>query len=425
MVQPSHSPADERVAGVCPCRAEVLAALARVLDWPLGDQVPHHARVAAIAARLAAHLGGYDVRGVFYAALVHDIGLAIGGSDTARGPGLLDQANDPSVRCHPLIGAQVVGAVAGLFGAAHIILDHHEWANGHGYPLGKAADEIVPGAQVLRFADTCDLVLREQPWPELIPCVHAARGRTVGQVESPVADAGVEVLGEPGLYAQLRSSPDVRLLVAGAIRRHGAEDVASTTGEVGGLLALFGQAADAHASDKIGHSRRVANLASLVAMALGLAEADAAAARWAALVHDVGLVAAPRALLNKPGMLTEDELAQVRRHVTMPETLFGPIRGLEEVGRIAAAHGEAFDGSGHPRGLAGRDIPIGSRILAVCDAFDALTSRRPHRDARPADLAIDILYKASGSLFDPDVADAAAPVLLASAEGREPAPAQA
>jgi HD-GYP domain-containing protein (c-di-GMP phosphodiesterase class II) len=160
-------------------------------------------------------------------------------------------------------------------------------------------------------------------------------------------------------------------------------------------------------------------------MALGLAEADAAAARWAALVHDVGLVAAPRALLNKPGMLTEDELAQVRRHATMPEMLFGPIRGLEEVGRIAAAHGEAFDGSGHPRGLAGRDIPIGSRILAVCDAFDALTSRRPHRDARPADLAIDILYKASGSLFDPDVADAAAPVLLASAEGREPAPAQA
>jgi HD-GYP domain-containing protein (c-di-GMP phosphodiesterase class II) len=111
---------------------------------------------------------------------------------------------------------------------------------------------------------------------------------------------------------------------------------------------------------------------------------------------------------------------EVHRHSLATERFIGTIRGLEEIARVAAAHGEAFDGSGYPHGLADSAIPIGARILAVCDTFDALTSRRPYRDARETTLAIDILVKGSGSLFDPDVVEAAVPAFLVARAAEEP-----
>jgi HD-GYP domain-containing protein (c-di-GMP phosphodiesterase class II) len=143
--------------------------------------------------------------------------------------------------------------------------------------------------------------------------------------------------------------------------------------------------------------------------------------KWAALVHDVGLVTVPKAILDKPGPLSHEELIQVHTHAVATERFIAPIRGLEEVAAIAAAHGEAFDGSGYPHGLAGNEIPLGARILAVCDTFDALTSHRPYRAARDSSLAIDILIKGSGSLFDPDVVTAAVPVFLITRASDEPA----
>ncbi len=410
----------EEILGVYPCRAEIVAALGRVLDHAAGDAIGHHARVAAIAARLAAQFGEKRTRQAFYAGLVHDVGMMAGPSEPPHRWNLEDQANHPSLRYHPLVGAQVVGSASGLFAVAQVILDHHEWANGHGYPRGKSSQEIAPAAQVVRFADTCDMVLREQAWPELIAFIHAIRVRIRSQVGGEVADAGIEVLGEPGLYSQLLTARDVSLLVEATIRRHAADDLVTSDADLTSLLELFGQLTDAHPSDKLGHSRRVANLAVLVAMAMGLDERDTCRIKWAALVHDVGLVAVPKRLLDKPGMLSNEELAEVRRHAGLAARFIRPIRGLEDVADIAAAHGEAFDGSGYPRGLRAGDVPVGARVLAVCDTFDALTSRRPYREPRSSDLAIDILVKGSGSVFDPDVVDAAIPTLLMARSAEEP-----
>ena len=147
-------------------RGEVLAALARVLDYapnPDGGfppPVPHHARVAALAARVASHLR-VDRLGAFYAGLVHDIGL-LGVRDPDLWRNLQEQANRPLVRAHPIIGAEMVAETPELFHLAPMILDHHECINGHGYPRGKSGAEIDTAAQILRFADTCDALLREQ-----------------------------------------------------------------------------------------------------------------------------------------------------------------------------------------------------------------------------------------------------------------------
>jgi HD-GYP domain-containing protein (c-di-GMP phosphodiesterase class II) len=139
---------------------------------------------------------------------------------------------------------------------------------------------------------------------------------------------------------------------------------------------------------------------------------DTARLRWAALLHDIGMVAVPRRLVDQPGLLNEEELDQVRRLTSKTREFLEPLQGLDDVVEMAASHGEAFDGSGYPQGLSGTDIPLGSRIIAVCDTFDALTSHRPYREARDPGLAIDILLRGSGSLFDPDVVSKAVPVLL-------------
>ena len=401
-------------------QGEFLVALSRLLDYFPARQAPHHARVAALAARMASHLRRIDRLDTFYAALVHDIGLLSDVRDPDRWWSPEEQANRPLVRSHPLIGAQMVAEVPELTSVAQIVLDHHECINGHGYPRGKCGDEILPASQVLRFANTCDVVLREQASPELISLVHAVRGRTASQVSTEVADAGIEVLGEPGFYAQLQTPEDIEFLVQSTLHRLTPNDLVTTESEVTALLELFSHVTDSHPADHVGHSRRVAALAVLVSMAMGLPLDQTTRIKWAALVHDVGMVTVPKAILDKPGHLDAEELAEIRKHAAATEQFIAPIRGLEEVAAIAAAHGEAFDGSGYPHGLSGHSIPLGARILAVCDTFDALTSRRPYREARETSISVDILVKGSGTLFDPDVVAVAVPAFLIAGAAEEP-----
>ena len=403
-------------------RGEVLAALSRVLDYRPSPEVPHHGRVAALASRTASRVPGADPRDTFYAGLIHDIGLLDEQPDYSHPANLAEQANRPLMRSHPLTGAQLVATVPGLYAVAEIILDHHEWTNGHGYPRGKVGSEISPAAQVLRFADTCDFILREQGSPELLPFLDAVRNRTTGQVSPPVADAGIDVLGKSGFYAQLLTDEDVESIVQSRIQRLAGDDFATTEAEITGLLELFAHVTDAHPADKIGHSRRVANLTVVVAMALGMSPQDTVNVKWAALLHDLGTITVPKSLIDEPRQLTAEELTEVRRLTGRTHEFLAPMSGLEEVAAIAGSHSEAFDGSGYPQGLTGYEIPLGSRIIAVCDTYDALTSRRPYRAARDTSLAIDILVRGSGSIFDPDVVAVAVPVFLISQNSEEPQP---
>jgi len=393
-------------------RADLLAAVARVLDYRPTAEVPHHGRVAALAAAVASRLEGTDPHQVFLAGLVHDVGLLDEQWDLAHPLNLTEQANRPLTRSHPLVGAQMLAEIPSLLGVAEIVLDHHEWTDGHGYPRGKSGEEVPRASQVLRLADTCDFILREQGSPELLALLDAVRSRAGRQVTPEILEAGLDALDQPGFYAQLLAGDDVNLLVQ-TTARHLAEDHFVTTGaEMTALLELLATLADAHASDHIGHSRRVANLTVMVAMAMGLSAEETAKAKWAALVHDLGMVAVPKTLLNEPRLLSEKELRDVRVRSTRVGEFLGPVEGLEEVTRVAACHSEAFDGSGCPDGLSGQAIPLGARLIAVCDTFDALTSRRPHRAARDTSLALDILIRGSGGMFDPEVVSAAVPVLL-------------
>jgi hypothetical protein len=156
------------------------------------------------------------------------------------------------------------------------------------------------------------------------------------------------------------------------------------------------------------HTERMSAYCGVIAGRLGWGADDVEAFRLAATMHDVGKVAVPDAVLLKPGPLTQAERAVMERHTLVGfEMLSGsPSDLIQLAATIALTHHERVDGEGYPRGLAGDDIPLAGRIVAVADVFDALTSDRVYRRAMPVEQAIRILAEGRGSQFDATVLDA-------------------
>jgi diguanylate cyclase (GGDEF)-like protein len=153
------------------------------------------------------------------------------------------------------------------------------------------------------------------------------------------------------------------------------------------------------------HQRDVAELAVVAARAFSLPAEEVEQIRQAAELHDVGKVAIPDAILEKPGALDEIEWAFIRRHTLIGERIIAAAPALRPVATLVRSSHENFDGSGYPDGLSGQEIPLGSRIIAVCDAFDAMTTDRPYRKAMDETAAISELRRCAGSQFDPDVVE--------------------
>jgi two-component system, cell cycle response regulator len=149
------------------------------------------------------------------------------------------------------------------------------------------------------------------------------------------------------------------------------------------------------------HHRAVAEMAGTVARHIGLRDERLHAVVRAAELHDVGKVLVPDEILNKPGALSEDELALMRRHAVAGYLI---LHGSSEPAAIAAlvrSSHERWDGSGYPDGLRGEAIPLGARIITICDAYDAMTHDRPYRPARTVAEALDELRLGAGVRYDP------------------------
>jgi putative nucleotidyltransferase with HDIG domain len=174
------------------------------------------------------------------------------------------------------------------------------------------------------------------------------------------------------------------------------------------LALLRRLAADLEATDPYthGHSRRVARYASLIAKRMDLPPAEVGKIRLAAALHDIGKLHTPRTILDKPGRLTEDEFAVVKRHPSDGADMIETVIEDRELVAIVRHHHERLDGRGYPSGLAADQIPLGARIIAVADTFDAITSKRSYRQSRPHKAALDIMRSEPGAQLDPDAVKA-------------------
>ncbi len=177
---------------------------------------------------------------------------------------------------------------------------------------------------------------------------------------------------------------------------------------------LFTLAAAVEAKDPYteGHLRRLEKYASDISTVLGLSDHLSTVIRYGALLHDIGKIGIPEAILNKPGALTPDEFEIIKQHTVIGERICHPLRHGADVGPIVRGHHERWDGGGYPDGLAGEVIPLGSRIIAVADAFDAMTTDRPYRKALSPSEAWKTLWEGAGTQWDRTLVEA-----FASSEG--------
>jgi HD-GYP domain-containing protein (c-di-GMP phosphodiesterase class II) len=162
------------------------------------------------------------------------------------------------------------------------------------------------------------------------------------------------------------------------------------------------------ASDKYtrGHSDRVTHIAMEIAKRLKISRADIDTLKYACILHDVGKIGILKEVLNKPGQLTPEEFEQIKMHPALGEEIISPVAFLENIKPIIRHHHERYDGNGYPDKIKSDHIPFLSRIIAVADTYDAMTSQRPYRPALTAELAITEIRKCSGTQFDPEVVNA-------------------
>jgi putative nucleotidyltransferase with HDIG domain len=209
-----------------------------------------------------------------------------------------------------------------------------------------------------------------------------------------------------------------RLFILYQEQRRLADDLASANDRLEGAGLSFATALvaalDARDQYTAGHSACVAIYARDIAARLGLSDEEQHVAHLAGLVHDVGKVGLPAGLLEKPGPLTLEERRTMEEHSTIGERILSNVDGYAEIAKIVRHHHERVDGQGYPDNLDGEEIPLISKIIAVADAYDAMTSGRPYRDAMPSPVARMRLAHAVGTQFDTTVV-AAFEAILATA----------
>ena len=171
-------------------------------------------------------------------------------------------------------------------------------------------------------------------------------------------------------------------------------------------LQALSNALDVRDTETEGHSRRVVEYMELIIAELALPHAQLPMLRRGALLHDIGKIGVPDNVLRKPAALSDAEWVVMKRHPEHGARIIAKIPFLEDVSRIVRHHHERWDGKGYPDGLAGEQIPLGARVFAVADSFDAMTSDRPYRRAMSVADARNEVARCGGTQFDPQVADA-------------------
>jgi HD-GYP domain-containing protein (c-di-GMP phosphodiesterase class II) len=278
-------------------------------------------------------------------------------------------------------------------------LDEH-W-DGGGYPDGRRGEEIPQFARIMCLAQTAEVFANARGERAAMAVARRRRGRWFDP-------ALVDAL-EPGMLRDLPAGED--LLAAVGAHEPADRALAADEASVSRLAHAFAEVIDAKSPATAGHSHRVAALASATAERLGQ-PADRGLVR-AALLHDIGKLGVSSRILDKPGPLTEREWLAVREHPVHTGELLSRVAPLRPFAMIAAAHHERLDGSGYPEGLHAAELPLGARLIAVADVYEALTAGRPYRAATTAAGAVAALRaEAAAGRLDGDCVEALAGFVL-------------
>jgi putative nucleotidyltransferase with HDIG domain len=275
--------------------------------------------------------------------------------------------------------------------------------------LAALATQFVTDTGVATLRDRAGLGIPVKLQPSLFGWVTL-----VDVLLSPVGLlAAMAAMAEP--YAVLLVLPLAGLLLVFALERGArVRQAIELSRAYRGTTLLLSDVLEADDEYTGFHSRSVVSLSIAVADAMGLNSAERRNVEFGALLHDVGKIAVPKEIINKPGPLTDDEWMVIKTHTIEGQRMLDRVGGLlSEVGRVVRSSHEKWDGTGYPDGLMGEQIPVASAIVCCCDAFNAMTTDRSYRAALPLEEAIDEVLDNSGTQFSPAVVEALLRVLRA------------
>lgn len=382
---------------------ELVSAIAYVLDvMSEGTNLYHSWRVGIFSSEFAKTIAPEKRKDIFYASLLHDIGyLALPEHITHYLFTHEDPRQNPIILSHTIIGAELTSQIPNLSTIAKLILNHHEWYNGKGYPLGRQRDEIPMGAQIIQIADQLDLLLRDESIRGMADVEKVMSSWRNERASADMVDSVLDILKNGKMLDEVMEKDKISDIFKRVRAETGQVDIPASVDAVGIACEVFSQLIDTKHPSMIGHSKRVSVYSMLIALAMNLSHDDITKTKWSALLHDVGKLGIARSLINKPGKLTPEEFETVKLHAVYTRELLETITDFKDVAMIASSDHERFDGRGYPAGLKGDQIPLGTKIISIADAFDAMTSTRTYRKAMSKETACDEIEKCSGTQFDP------------------------
>ena len=440
--------------------SDIVGALTRALDITEGQPEGHALRSCFVGMRTAQVLGlDHDQRSdLYYALLLKDLGCSSNSAKIAALFGADDRVVKERYKVHnldrPQDGLRFVLSVAGsdapptqrlrhvidvslgrgggtraftevrcergadiarhmgfteATAAAIRALDEH-W-DGRGHPYGLAGDEIPLLGRILCLAQTVE-VFAASFGPDRAAAMAVERSGT--WFDPDVVEAFSVAQAWHDFWMEF-ASPEIEAVVAGLE----PEDriLAADEERLDRLAEAFARVIDAKSPWTFRHSERVRALAVGAALQLDLADDELRALSRAALLHDLGKLGVSNRILDKRGRLTDDERAEIERHPAYTQRILERVAPFADFAEMASAHHERMDGSGYHRGRPGGALPMGARLLAVADQYEALTAHRPYREGRTPEAALAILRDDAGTGVDP-VALEALEAFLASPAGQ-------
>lgn len=372
----------------------VLFEIAYALDAVGVDDIYHGHRVAYIAYRCAQQLGWSEERAqtVFSLGLIHDCGV----SETAESTELLGNFVPRSTESHCVKGYELLNACRYLSDFALPILYHHTWWQELSQ-LDLVSEENKQYAALVFLSDRLDY-LRSQASLDLFGNVTETGKQSI--LAELTANAGsmfepnqVERMSELIVCDDFWFSMEARYIES---LSNSFSHMPFFTSEIGlegsiEVAELFAQIVDAKSSFTYQHSLHVAQLTEFIARKQGYSDKTSRTLYLAGLIHDIGKLKTPSFILHKPGALTDEEYACIKRHATDSRHALQSMFTNSKVIEWASNHHERLDGSGYPLGLTAEDLDEPSRLVAVADVFQALTQSRPYRAGLPLDSAIRII----------------------------------
>ena len=286
---------------------------------------------------------------------------------------------------------------------------------------------VLSGFQALQFLEkrSTDLILLDISMPEMdgretmrriranekwskIPIIFLTADNTPETEAQCLSDGADDFIAKP-FVPQVMQSRVSRILELTDLRNDLESRLAEKTKQLelvtlNAIMAIANtiEAKDAYTS---GHSNRVAKCSDAIAKKMGMSEDELRDLHFKALLHDIGKIGVPDAVLKKPFALDDEEFAAIKKHPVIGEEILKNITTIPNLHYGALYHHERYDGKGYPAGIEGQDIPYEARIIAIADMYDAMTSDRSYRKALPNDVVIEELKKCRGIQFDPEIVD--------------------